>query len=93
VIVVLDRDDVLISGELGLVVPQVRHHRADPGADIAVAASIVAERHDRRRRAPTGHLALGDHAQAVQRADALGPWVKPAHQILAKVNRLNASVH
>src|SRR3546814_4123730 len=55
--------------------PHVDHHGADPGADVALPARVVAERHQRGGGAAARHLALAfcDYPKSVQRAHPLDP--------------------
>src|SRR5690606_17158598 len=62
-----------------LVDPQIGHHRADPGADVALLVRIIAEREHGPDRAATGHVpaAFADEPDTVERAHGLGPGPRP----------------
>src|SRR3546814_15702433 len=71
----IERQHLAAVIQVAFVDPHVDHHGADPGADVALPARVVAERHQRGGGAAARHLALafGDHPKSVQRAHPLYP--------------------
>src|SRR3546814_18093078 len=66
----IERQHLAAVIQVAFVDPHVHHHGAHPGADVALPARDVADRHHRDGCAPPRHpaLAFGAYPMAVQRA-------------------------